>query len=51
MLQDVLVGLVVLVAAAFVVRRVVLALRPSSPPPGCDACALHDSTDTRQTTH
>ena len=45
MLQQILVGIVVLGAAAFVVRRIVDAVRPKADPPGCDACAMHESID------
>lgn len=45
MLQQILVGIVVLGAAAFVVRRLVQAVRPKAEAPGCDACALHESID------
>ena len=41
-LQQILVGLVVLGAAAFVVRRVVQAVRPDVEQPGCEACAMHE---------
>ena len=44
-LQQILVGIVVLGAAAFVVRRIVDAVRPKADPPGCDACAMHESID------
>ncbi len=48
MLQQILVGIVVLGAAAFVVRRIVDAVRPKADPPGCDACAMHESIDPAQ---
>jgi hypothetical protein len=44
-IQQILVGIVVLGAAAFVVRRVVEAVRPKADPPGCDACAMHESAE------
>ncbi len=47
MLQQVLVGLVVLGAAGFLVRRIIAALRPHGEAPGCDACALHDAAEPR----
>ena len=49
MLQQILVGIVVLGAAAFVVRRVVDAVRPKADPPGCDGCAMHESIDPPKT--
>lgn len=45
MFQQVLVGLVVLGALAFIVRRVVQAVRPDVEQPGCEACAMHESID------
>lgn len=45
MLQLLLVGIVVVGAAAFIVRRVVQAVRPKGDVPGCEACAMHESID------
>jgi len=48
-LQQILVGIAVLGAAAFIVRRVVDAVRPNADPPGCDGCAMHESIDPPKT--
>jgi hypothetical protein len=45
MLQQVIVGIVVLGAVAFIVRRIVEAVRPKAEAPGCDACAMHESAE------
>jgi len=45
LVQQVIVGLVALGAAAFVVRKIVDAVRPASEAPTCDGCAMHESTD------
>jgi hypothetical protein len=47
MLQQVLVGFVVIGAAGFLVRRIIAALRPQGEAPGCDACALHEAAEPR----
>jgi len=44
-LQQVIVGIVALGALAFVVRRVVQAVRPDAEEPACQACAMHESAD------
>jgi hypothetical protein len=41
-LQDAIVFLVVLAAAAVVARRVFGALKPRAQQPACDSCALND---------
>lgn len=44
-LQELLVGVVALGAAAFVGWRIYGAVRPKSGAPTCDACAMHDTED------
>jgi hypothetical protein len=48
-LQEILVGLAALGAAAFVGWRIYGAVRPKSGAPTCDACAMHDTVDPKPT--
>jgi len=50
MIQEIVVALVVLAAAAVVVRKVVLALRPKAGTSTCDACALVQPDETPRST-
>ncbi|HUL72461.1 MAG TPA: hypothetical protein VLT86_05130 [Vicinamibacterales bacterium] len=40
MVQQLIVGVVALLAAVVLVRKIVVSLRPKPGPPACDACAL-----------
>ncbi len=48
-MQEILVGLVALGAAAFVGWRIYGAVRSKSGAPTCDACAMHDTPDPKPT--
>ena len=42
LVQDIIVGCVALGAAAFVLRRILEAVRPAPADPGCEHCAVND---------
>ena len=48
LLQEVVVGCVALGAAAFVLRRIIQAVRPEPTEPGCEHCAANEERSTPQ---
>ena len=48
LLQEIAVGCVAFGAAAFVLRRIIQAVRPEPTEPGCEHCAVNEDRSTQQ---